>query len=123
MNLTTVYQVRRLIPRWRKYGDILFLPEMGSSKKPKSFVPKEDPYFTDNLIQWESAHTIDNAVELVSYALVIGAPQYADKAAEYILNNRENITQAQKRLAEEVLMHLNGVNNSDTINNIAINQN
>lgn len=93
---------RRIIPRWREFRVTLALGELLCPSVNKE--PTEIPTaLTNRISDWQAHRTRWFATDLLGAALVIGRPDLAVEAAEFILAKPSDIPAASVAAAERIL--------------------
>lgn len=103
MNLSSAHQLRRLIPRWRRFSSIAFSPETASVQKRQQTDPDKDVFFQDHLLSWKIERSIENAVDLVCYGIIGGFTHHVVDAAAYLIDQGNKVSPAQRMLAKEII--------------------
>lgn len=111
---------RRVIPNWRSFGTTVSLGELSSYSSNSNDFPilSVDSYIRD----FKNNPSVPFAADLLSAALVNGFTddENVEVAAQFLLNNKHEITTSQEELAYRIL---NGPNLfQDIIGNITIKQ-
>lgn len=104
---------RSVIPRWRSYNKTLKLGELSQIKSKRnnqifedklSAKEKNEQFFLDEKIkEWKSNNSIPYASELVGAALLSQDYDCAQDAAEYILSNKDIISELLINQAKKIL--------------------
>lgn len=111
---------RRVIPNWRSFKTTASLGELNSNSLNSNDIPllSVDSYIRD----FNNNPSVPYAADLISAALVNGFADDKDveKAAQFLLKNRHEITKSQEDLANRIIS--GPVISKDTIENITIQQ-
>lgn len=93
---------RRIVPRWRTSEKTKALGELASLHEPEG-----RPVRTDHLrravSEFDRAHTISTAAEIIGAAIVAGCAEMATSAAEFVLSQGPLASEATGQLARSVL--------------------
>jgi tetratricopeptide (TPR) repeat protein len=93
---------RKILPRWRNFRTTVALGEL-SSPHDQVVAPQDSGFLAARIFDWEQNPTPFVASDLVSIAFVVGKPEMAAAAAQFIVDNPSACPDASVRLAKLIL--------------------
>lgn len=94
---------RKIIPRWRPFRLTAALGELSSQGKRNEPTSLGRDYLATKIGDWRANKTLWHATDLIGVALVLGRPEAAVDAAEFILANESSASAAAREVARAVL--------------------
>jgi tetratricopeptide (TPR) repeat protein len=104
MTISPLFNLRRVIPRWRDSKTTLLTGELISTFRPLPQKISGIDLFPEKLHLWRTQGGIENAAEVVSAAVSQEFYNEAIDAAEYILGEGTKTTQTVLSIAKQVLI-------------------
>jgi tetratricopeptide (TPR) repeat protein len=104
MTISPIFNIRRCIPRWREFSITATTGELLQENKSKNENKRNRNHFSEKLNRWKENQSISNSADVVSSAISLGYYSEAIGAAEFLLNQKDNITDALYSIALEVLI-------------------
>lgn len=103
MGIFVESQDRKIIPRWRSFGETLKLKELGSVVRPAAHQQIITDFLLSKIIDWREHRTVGHATDLVGAGLALGREAEVIEAARFLLQDDLNISPWAKELAEQAL--------------------
>ena len=94
---------RKVIPRWREFETTLSLGELFPSTTAQNMGTFGADFLTPKLDRWNRRKSVRAASELVGAAIVLGHPQDAREAAEFLISHDRVASDAAVFLAQRLL--------------------
>ena len=115
MTIIPIFDVRKIIPRWRNSQVALHTGELYSipSAVPKKVVAED--LFYEKLQLWRELGKIEYAAEVVSAAISLGTEIEATEAAEFLIANSFQTTPTVRKIAKNVIKRANGTWSTEEI--------
>lgn len=104
MTIPLLFNLRRVIPRWRDSRTSLATGELISFNPSKLHEIGGNDQFGEKLQLWKNERRIEQAAEVVSASIAQGIPEEAVEAAEFLISEKENTKQVVISVANEVLV-------------------
>ena len=103
MGIFVESQDRKIIPRWRSFGETQKLKELESVVRPRAHQQVITDFLLSKIIDWRDNRTVGHAADLVGAGLVLGREAEVIEAARFLLRSDPNISPWAKELAEQAL--------------------
>ena len=111
MSIFPIFDLRRVIPRWRNSRVTITIGELYSLKKnEKTF---DDTIFNEKIQVWKNHKTIENASEILAESIIRGVNNEAINAAELILSDSPEKNKTLITIAKDILTQSGGKSSKD----------
>lgn len=104
MNINSIKNKRRLVPRWRAFDKASSTGELASNKKKQDIDISfdEDIHFTRSKERWDKEKNIENAAELLFHSITHSRESDAIEPAIFIVRNRDKTSGNLPILADKI---------------------
>lgn len=96
-------KTREIIPRWRDLRSTILLGELAPAQSEQPLISVPNRLLEETLTDWHAERTLPFAAEVVGAALVLGDPEPAYDAADFIIAHQEEASDIVIDIARRIL--------------------